>query len=91
MAEKDKFWNVHITEHGRDAVFNLTGLERSFRYESGDLDLLDDDLVPALQMERLQALALDHLGGLPGEHDILAHLIEDADRLRQLIFGAHHQ
>ena len=59
-----------IAEHGRDAVFNLTGLERSFRYESEDLDLLDDELAPALQMEQLQALALNHLGGIPGKHDI---------------------
>ena len=59
-----------IAEHGRDAVFNLTGLERSFRYESEDLDLLDDELAPALQMEQLQRLALNHLGGIAGKHDI---------------------
>lgn len=59
-----------IAERGRDAVFNLTGLERSFRFQSDDLDLLDDELAPALQMEQLQALALDHLGGTCGEHDI---------------------
>ena len=66
-------WTVirqRVTEHGRDAFFNLTGLERSLRCESEDLDLLDDELAPALQMERLQTLALNHLGGIQGKHDI---------------------
>ena len=73
IAKLRNAWTVirqRVTEHGRDAVFNLTGLERSLRCESEDLDLLDDELAPALHMERLQTLALDHLGGIPGKHDI---------------------
>ena len=73
IAKLRNAWTVirqRVTEHGRDAVFNLTGLERSLRCESEDLDLLDDELAPALHMERLQTLALDHLGGIQGKHDI---------------------
>ncbi|MFQ5935318.1 MAG: hypothetical protein ACE5LB_02765 [Acidiferrobacterales bacterium] len=60
-----------IAEKGRDAIFNLSGLERSFHCERQDWDLLDDELAPALYGERLTELALAHLGGVPERHGIM--------------------
>jgi L-seryl-tRNA(Ser) seleniumtransferase len=60
-----------IQAHGRDAVFNLTGLERRLHCEPEDLDWLDDELAPAHYIDRLTALALDHLGGAPEKHGIM--------------------
>jgi L-seryl-tRNA(Ser) seleniumtransferase len=59
-----------IQAHGPGAVFNLSGLERSFPGEDEDRWLLDDELAPALYGERLTALALAHLGGVPARHDV---------------------
>lgn len=50
-------------------VVNLTGLERAFTPDEDDLELLDDELAPAMLGERLRELALEHLGGDPEEHD----------------------
>ena len=50
-------------------VVNLTGLERAFAPDAADLELLDDELAPAMLGERLRELALEHLGGDPEEHD----------------------
>lgn len=38
--------------------------------DPGELDVLDDDLAPALVGERLTELALEHLGGVPGRDDV---------------------
>lgn len=59
-----------IQAHGPGAVFNLSGLERSFPGEVEDRWLLDDELAPALYGERLTSLALEHLGGVPARHDV---------------------
>lgn len=59
-----------IAEKGRDAIFNLSGLERSFPEKIEDTWLLDDELAPALYGERLTALALEHLGGMPTLHGV---------------------
>ena len=56
---------------GLDAVYNLSGLERRFEASPEDLGLLDDELAPALMGERLNELALDHLGGDPARHGIM--------------------
>ena len=62
---------ARVEKDGRDAVFNFTGLERGLQVEPGDLGLLDDELAPALYGERLDALALEHLGGTPARHDVM--------------------
>lgn len=67
-------WGIihqRVAERGRDAVFNLTGLDRSFRCQSEDLTLLDDELAPALYGSRLNELGLEHLGGVPGNHGVM--------------------
>ena len=64
-----------IAERARDAglqeVYNFSGLERRFEAAAEDLPLLDDELAPALMVDRLNALALDHLGGEAAAHDIM--------------------
>ncbi len=60
-----------VSEQGRDAVFNLSGLERGFRYNPDERGLLDDELAAALHINRLTELGLEHLGGVPDRHDIM--------------------
>lgn len=67
-------WRVierRIRARGPEAVFNFSGLERSFRLEAEDLRFADDELAPALYLDRLKALALEHLGGSPARHDLV--------------------
>lgn len=52
-----------VEARGVDAIFNFSGLERSLRIPASDLALADDEIAPALYQERLEALALEHLGG----------------------------
>jgi L-seryl-tRNA(Ser) seleniumtransferase len=61
----------HTADHGCDGVFNLSGLERGFRYDVEAPVLLDDELAAALHTDRLAELGLEHLGGEPGRHDIM--------------------
>ena len=67
-------WDL-IAERARDGglreIYNFSGLERRFEAAAEDLALLDDELAPAFMVERLNALALDHLGGEAAAHDIL--------------------
>jgi L-seryl-tRNA(Ser) seleniumtransferase len=50
-------------------VFNFSGLERGLPMDAEDLAFADDDLAPALHLDRFRALALDHLGGNPQIHE----------------------
>jgi L-seryl-tRNA(Ser) seleniumtransferase len=59
-------------ERGLDDVYNFSGLERGFDASPDDAELFDDELAPALMSDRLNALALDHLGGDPATHEIMA-------------------
>ncbi|NIP46951.1 MAG: hypothetical protein GWN21_11930 [Gammaproteobacteria bacterium] len=56
---------------GEDAVFNLSGLERSFAPHADDAALLDDEIAPALLIDELTRLALAHMGGDAGRHDVM--------------------
>lgn len=67
-------WRIieaRLRKDGPEGVFNFTGLERGFRVEPSDLPFADDELAPALYLERVTELALDHLGGTPDRHDIV--------------------
>jgi L-seryl-tRNA(Ser) seleniumtransferase len=59
-----------MLQNGTDAVFNFSGLERGFHVAAEDLPFCDDEIAPALFVDRLRDLALDHLGGTAREHDI---------------------
>ena len=59
-------WRIidrRIRNRGPESVFNFSGLERGLPMEAKDLAFADDDLAPALHLDRFRALALDHLGG----------------------------
>ena len=65
-------WREISRRHGAgEPVFNFTGLERGLRVEAEALDLLDDELAPALYGDRLTRAALEHLGGEPGRDEVL--------------------
>jgi L-seryl-tRNA(Ser) seleniumtransferase len=59
-----------IRGKGKGSLFNFTGLERSFQVEPEDWQFVDDELSPAVYSEKFTALALEHLGGSPHEHDV---------------------
>src|SRR5262249_47437236 len=56
-------------DRGPGSVFNFSGLERGLPLETKDLAFTDDELAPALYLDRFRALALDHLGGNPQIHE----------------------
>jgi L-seryl-tRNA(Ser) seleniumtransferase len=58
------------SEAGVGAVFNFSGLERGLHIPTEDLSVCDDEMAPALFIDRLTELALEHLGGAASEHDI---------------------
>ena len=66
-----RFIDARARDKGLDEIFNLSGLERGFTAPEGDLGLLDDELAPALMSGRLNALALDHLGGNAEDHAVM--------------------
>jgi L-seryl-tRNA(Ser) seleniumtransferase len=66
------FIEQRAKEKGLSDVYNLSGLERRFDALPEEAELLDDELAPALKDEQLNELALDHLGGDPAVHGIMA-------------------
>jgi L-seryl-tRNA(Ser) seleniumtransferase len=58
-----------IRDHGPGSVFNFSGLERGLPLDAEDLAFADDEIAPALYLDRFRALALEHLGGNPQTHD----------------------
>ncbi len=66
-------WQIieeRISGQGREAVFNLSGLERGLNILPEDLPLMDDEIAPALYIKRMTELALEHLGGDPKFDDV---------------------
>jgi L-seryl-tRNA(Ser) seleniumtransferase len=57
---------------GPQAIFILNGLERGMAFiPAAAVELLDDEIAPALYAERLVDLVLQHLGGDPRLHDVM--------------------
>jgi L-seryl-tRNA(Ser) seleniumtransferase len=72
----------HVERHHRaGSLYDFTGLERSLVLPDVDPVLLDDELAPAFFGQRLEELALEHLGGVAGRDDVLL-----ANRLTAAIF-----
>jgi L-seryl-tRNA(Ser) seleniumtransferase len=59
-----------IRERGPRHIHIFTGLEHSMPLAAEDLEFADDEIGPALSVERLKALALDHLGGETERDDV---------------------
>lgn len=76
-------WRLVEQHHRAGRLYDFTGLERSLVLGDADPMLLDDELAPAFYGQRLEELALEHLGGVAGRDDILV-----ANRLTAAIFVA---
>src|SRR2546426_35231 len=62
-------WSL-IREHGPESVFVFTGLEHGLAMTAEEVQWADDELAPAIYLDRLTALALQHLGGSEEFHDV---------------------
>ncbi len=60
-----------IDAGGEETVFNLSGLERCFTLDADDSGILDDEIAPALLIDELTRLGIEHLGGDADRHDIM--------------------
>jgi L-seryl-tRNA(Ser) seleniumtransferase len=52
-----------MKKHGRDGIYDLTGLSGGFPLEEEDLDLIETYVGPAIFEERLQEAGREHMGG----------------------------
>jgi len=52
-----------MEEHGRDGIYDLTGLSGGFPLEEEDMDLLETYVGPAIFEEKLQGAGREHMGG----------------------------
>ena len=69
FAKLQQAWSL-LRERGPDKTYVFTGLEHSLPLAAEELAFADDEIAPALCMERLKMLALDHLGGAPETDDV---------------------
>ncbi len=56
---------------GLDDLHLMGGLERGFHIDPEDLEILEDELAPALYHDELVQLGLEHLGGNAEAHDVM--------------------
>ena len=64
LAKLRRAWREVSRRHeAGEPLYNLSGLERSLRIDPEMLALMDDELAPALLLDRVRDLALEHLGG----------------------------
>jgi L-seryl-tRNA(Ser) seleniumtransferase len=71
LTKLERAWREIARRHTRGDLFDFTGLERRLPVGPEALPLMDDELAPALVLERVRTLGLEHLGGEPGRHDVL--------------------
>jgi L-seryl-tRNA(Ser) seleniumtransferase len=76
-------WSIVERRHRDGSLFDVSGLERALPLGDVDPALLHDELAPAFMWARLEELALDHLGGVPGRDAVLV-----ANRLTAAIYVA---
>jgi L-seryl-tRNA(Ser) seleniumtransferase len=69
FAKLEVAWSL-IRRKGPRSIYIFTGLEHSLPLTAEELEFADDEIGPALYLERLKELALGHLGGSPDLHDI---------------------
>ncbi|HSS66341.1 MAG TPA: hypothetical protein VLS27_18065 [Gammaproteobacteria bacterium] len=65
-----KLLKSRIEERGLDAVYNFSGLDRRLELDQTDMHLLDDEIAPAICVEELTRLGLEHLDGDAERHDV---------------------
>jgi L-seryl-tRNA(Ser) seleniumtransferase len=72
VTKVERAWReVARRRRSGEALYNFSGLERSLRVEPESIELMDDELAPALTLDRLRSLALEHLGGDAARDDVL--------------------
>ena len=59
-----------IRKHRPEWIFIFTGLEHGLPMTTEELRFADDEVAPALYLDRLKALALRHFGGSEEFHDV---------------------
>lgn len=62
-------WRV-IRKHGPESIFIFTGLEHRLPMTPEELQFADDEIAPAIYLDRLRTLALQHFGGSEEFHDV---------------------
>lgn len=62
-------WAI-IRKHGPESIFIFTGLEHGLPMTAEELRFADDEIAPAIYLDRLTALALRHFGGSEDFHDV---------------------
>jgi len=65
-----KLLKARIETKGLDAVYNFSGLDRRLSLADDDVAFLDDEIAPAIYIDDLTRLGLEHLGGDPERHDL---------------------
>lgn len=65
-----KLLRSRIEKNGLDAVYNFSGLDRRLDLDAEDISFLDDEIAPAIYVDDLTRLGLEHLGGSPERHDV---------------------
>jgi L-seryl-tRNA(Ser) seleniumtransferase len=71
FAKLRRAWAIVARRHAEGTLFDFTGLVRSLDVGGAPPSVLDDELAGALYFERLEELALDHLGGRAGRDEVL--------------------
>lgn len=62
-------WSV-IRQHGPESIYVFTGLEHGLAMTADEIQWADDELAPAIYLDRLKTLTLQHLGGSEEFHDV---------------------
>jgi L-seryl-tRNA(Ser) seleniumtransferase len=62
-------WSI-IRQHGPESIYVFTGLEHGLAMTAEEIQWADDELAPAIYLDRLKALTLQHLGGSEEFHDV---------------------
>lgn len=73
LAKLRYAWSLlkaRIDAKGLDAVYNFSGLDRRLDLDDEDRNFLDDEIAPALYVDDLTRLGLEHLGGDAERHDV---------------------
>jgi L-seryl-tRNA(Ser) seleniumtransferase len=74
FAKLERAWEIirdKYSQGGIGKLFNFTGLERGLPRGIQEVELMDDDISPALTGGRVKQLAIEHMGGNPNEHDAI--------------------
>lgn len=69
LAQARRLMAERMKLNGVEGLFNLSGLERGMVAQ--ERELYNDEITPALFQDELKRLALEHLGGQEGAHDIV--------------------